>query len=455
MVNYSCPTCDKLFKQKGHYEFHMNRKTPCKKNDGALTKLAKKLNVGMFNSLAYDELKNYYDNELNKDKSTFNSSNDEPTPIGCIEEMLEPIPEEFWKKRGLKILDPCCGNGNFHLVISNKLRAVKNAACLHFNDINIQRIHNVNTVFKEVMVTTKDFLKENFDTDYDLIVGNPPYALMMEDGNRASKNHSVSSLFIKKSLECLKDGGYLVYIIPDNWMSLADRNIFCKLLTSYQFIKLSIHKAKKWFPKVGSSFTWFVLQKTHRVEPFTVEYIYKKIEYSSSVMSQERMYIPLFYSNLTQSIFAKTIDSPRAKYIVETSSDLHKYTKRNLINDTENDIFKYKLIHTPKQTVWSNRAHKYQDGWKVFISTTDKYSLFVDKCGMTQSIAFIRCEDEEHAKNICKQLECPIYRFLNNACRYGNFNNIRILQRFPVSFTNPYTEFGITNEEIGYIESHL
>ena len=30
MVNYICSNCGKIFKQKGHYTNHMNRKTPCK-----------------------------------------------------------------------------------------------------------------------------------------------------------------------------------------------------------------------------------------------------------------------------------------------------------------------------------------------------------------------------------------------------------------------------------------
>lgn len=455
MVKYSCLNCEKVFNQKGHYDSHINRKTPCKKDETLTISAVKKLNIGLFDSLPYEYVKRYYDNQLNKDLSTFNSSNDEPTPIGCIEEMLEPIPDEFWKQENLKILDPCCGNGNFHLVIANKLRIAGNKGCLHFNDINLKRIENVNAVFKNAFVTANDFLIDSFDNDYDLIVGNPPYALIMDNGKRASKNHSISSLFIKKSLECLKDGGYLAYIIPDNWMSLADRNTLCRILTEYQFIKLSIHKAKKWFPKVGSSFTWFVLQKKNGVDPFIVEYIHKKNEYSSVVKCQVRSYIPLFYSTFTQSIFDKTIDSKLPKYKVETSSDLHKYTKRELINDNESIEFKYRLIHTPKQTVWAKRPHKYQAGWKVFISTTDTYSAFVDNCGMTQSIAFIRCETKEMAESICEQLKSPLYKFLNNACRYGNFNNIRILQQFPISTKNPYDEFGITANEIKYIESYL
>lgn len=33
MVNYSCSNCQKIFNQKGHYDYHMNRKTPCKKDN--------------------------------------------------------------------------------------------------------------------------------------------------------------------------------------------------------------------------------------------------------------------------------------------------------------------------------------------------------------------------------------------------------------------------------------
>lgn len=33
MVNYSCSNCQKVFNQKGHYDTHMKRKTPCKKDN--------------------------------------------------------------------------------------------------------------------------------------------------------------------------------------------------------------------------------------------------------------------------------------------------------------------------------------------------------------------------------------------------------------------------------------
>ena len=59
--------------------------------------------------LDYQTLKNYYDETLNKNKDLVQTSNDEPTPIDCVEEMINKIPEEFWMKEDIKILDPCCG----------------------------------------------------------------------------------------------------------------------------------------------------------------------------------------------------------------------------------------------------------------------------------------------------------------------------------------------------------
>ena len=80
-------------------------------------------------------------------------------------------------------------------------------------------------------------------------------------------------------------------------------------------------------------------------------------------------------------------------------TDLHIYTKTKFISNEKTGTFIHKLIHTPKQTVWASKPHKFQDGYKVFISTTDKYKVFVDDCGMTQSIVFIICENKDFIKN--------------------------------------------------------
>ena len=81
---------------------------------------------------------------------------------------------------------------------------------------------------------------------------------------------------------------------------------------------------------------------------------------------------------------------------------------------------------------------------------------------MTQSIVFILCSNEEEAKKYLKILQHPLYLFINNICRWGNFNNIRILQSFPIptieysgNHQDIYDNFNITKEEIEFINYSL
>jgi hypothetical protein len=241
-------------------------------------------------------------------------------------------------------------------------------------------------------------------------------------------------------------------------MSYADRNVLIEILTSLQIIHLDIHTAKKYFKKIGSSFTWYIIQNCPSYKNMNVSGIWKKKEYVSSVVSTPRKYIPLLYNETVQTILSKTIDTNLPKFEVKTSSDLHKYTKAEFIRAEKTEEFKYKLIHTPSQTVYASRPHKFQEGYKLFISTTDKYSVFIDNCGMTQSIVFILCSNEEQAKKYLEILQHPLYVFINNICRWGNFNNIRILQSFPIptldysgNHQEIYDYFKITKEEKDYI----
>jgi hypothetical protein len=81
---------------------------------------------------------------------------------------------------------------------------------------------------------------------------------------------------------------------------------------------------------------------------------------------------------------------------------------------------------------------------------------------MTQSIVFILCTNEEQAIKYSKILQHPLYIFINNICRWGNFNNIRILQKFPIpnieysgNHQEIYDYFDITEVEISFIEDSL
>jgi adenine-specific DNA-methyltransferase len=496
MPKISCEKCGKEFNSKSHYTQHQNRKTPCVNEnkikeliDKTVEEKLTKLNVAnaslLVNSFenniptahtavsnqllvnktvetaTFQELQKYYDETLNTDKSTYKSSNDEPTPIDCVNEMIRHLPTELWSRSDLSILDPCCGNGNFSIPILFELlkhhdKRTILEEILEFNDINDERLENVRKVFcgeiYKLQITNNNFISPDDPIcknpkKYDLIVANPPYAKLLENGKRASKNHNLIKDFIEKTLTKLKPDGYLLFITPDNWMSYADRNVLIEIITRLQIIHLDIHSAKKYFKKIGSSFTWYIIQNRESYKNINVSGIWKKNVYTSSVVSMPRKYIPLLYNQTVQDILLKTVDNTLlAKFEVKTSSDLHKYTKAALISDVPTENHTYKLIHTPNQTVYASRPHKYQEGYKVFISTTDRYKVFIDTCGMTQSIVFILCSNEQQAKKYLQILQHPLYIFINNICRWGNFNNIRILQSFPIPVINGNMNSNMNND---------
>ena len=146
------------------------------------------------NKQSFQKIKEYFE-RLNQDQSHFVNSNDICTPLDCVKTMVDKIPKDFWQQKKLKILDCCCGNGNFHSYITTKT----NLQNLYFNEINLKRIDNVKKYFGEnINLTTKDFLIFPDIEKYDLVVANPPYAKF--NGNlRVSKNHNLSRDFILKS----------------------------------------------------------------------------------------------------------------------------------------------------------------------------------------------------------------------------------------------------------------
>lgn len=383
---------------------------------------------------------------LNGDLSHYDSSNDICTPMALVKEMVDKIPKELWKRDKLKVLDCCCGNGNFLAYIGTKTKLDN----LYFNEINEKRIVNCKKFFgDDIHLTKKDFLEFDDNEEYDLVVANPPYAKFTDDGKRTAKNHNLSRDFIKKALNVTKRGGYILFIVPDNWMSYSDCNDLPLLLSQYQFRYLSVHTPKKYFPTVGSTFTYFVLQKTPNKEPFTIANGYKLKDTQTVTLDVNSHFIPLYYSPIVKSIMDKTVNNENVeRYNVETSSDLHKHSKGKYFSPQKDDTHKYKIWHTPRQCFYSSIPHKYQNGWKVFISLTTQYETFIDDCGATQSIAFIRCKDKNEAKKINKELQHPIYKFINNLTRYGNFGNNRIWQRMPV-----LSSVSLTNEELNFVKN--
>ena len=127
----------------------------------------------------------------------------------------------------ISILEPACGTG---CVIAECLRLLSNTPVMITGvEIEDKLAEQTTETFREyenVRIVKSDFLVYNEDQGYDLIIGNPPYfetKLTVEQKQEYDEilcgRTNVYSLFIYRSIQMLKQGGELRFIIPRTILS--------------------------------------------------------------------------------------------------------------------------------------------------------------------------------------------------------------------------------------------
>jgi len=226
-----------------------------------------------------------------------------PTPLLIRKDMLNTIPESFWKNKNNKIFEPCAGKGQFILdIISLFMNGLIDVPelinpekrykfivtnCIYFADINPDNIDICKKIISLGMKNVNlnyylgDTLNTEFNiqsyfniTGFNLVIGNPPYNI----SGKASTGNTLYQDFIRKPLnEWLLPQGYLLYVTPPAWRKPIfekDQEIYKKSCSKnyglYQLmsidnhmIYLEMHNEKdgqKHF-KAGTRYDFYLIQK--------------------------------------------------------------------------------------------------------------------------------------------------------------------------------------------------
>lgn len=373
-----------------------------------------------YKSLAHsteNEIIRYY-NSINQDKFHMTSNDDICTPMECVKKMIDYIPNELWSKQKIKVLDPCCGNGNFGAYCQFKT----NINNIWFNDINKTRIANCKKILNPKHLSSVNFLDMDSYGKWDLIMANPPYS------GGGNKNHSLSNEFIEHSIKLLKNNGYLCFVTPNNWMTYNNNNTTLNaLLSNGSFIVID-NDVKKYFPRVGSSFTIMIWQKGVFSNKTYIKNNYLvKDEQHDVIIPSDISFIPLYISQTVIDIVNKSIQKANNNF--NYRCDLHNFTKKALLSDNKDSQFKYKTIHTARKTRFAKFKQDIYDKWVIIVPLSTYYVPFIQThVNTTQSVGYFSFDTKANAKKYMDIITHPCYKLIIHLTRYGNFNNIMVLK---------------------------
>ena len=150
----------------------------------------------------------------------------EITPL--VNEMLDQLPDDIWTSTTTRFFDPAIAGGQFVREIERRLleagHSKKNVSGRVFGceeyEHQVQYALNKYKLLGNYAVT--DFLEQDFNMKFDVIVGNPPFnsnkktADSVAGNGGTGGNSRLYKHFRTKSLELLKPGGFLAFVSLKN-----------------------------------------------------------------------------------------------------------------------------------------------------------------------------------------------------------------------------------------------
>lgn len=121
--------------------------------------------------------------------------------------------------------------------------------------------------YQGVNVVLTDYLSwENNAMKFDVIAGNPPYNAPQDDnGVKRGGGDTLWDKFVVKSMDLLKDKGYLCLVHPMGWRSPVGNYACIKnLLMANNLLSLSVNSAEKGIKVfgAGTAYDYYVCQKS-------------------------------------------------------------------------------------------------------------------------------------------------------------------------------------------------
>ena len=389
-----------------------------------------------------------------------------------VNEILDHYPETLWASDTTTFFDPAIGGGQFVAEIERRLRANGHAdenirkRVFGFESSQFLVDLSVNMNKLKGQYARKPYEKflemEVGKMKFDVVIGNPPYEAATEDGRKDQANN-LWSKFTHKGMSLVKDGGYFSFITPTSWLSPAadigkgkhGTRFFEAYFQKYKTHVLNVNECARHF-NVGSTFSYFVLEKTPSSN-FNTRVITEEDDFTIDLKTIN--YLPKSMNPLSISINKKVLEHADKFGIVGNNLP----ETRGEMNKTADAEFTVPCYNTPAKggTYWYAREPiSTASKAKVIISISGNYVPVYDQGGMSftgMCLAYY-LKPNDSMESIRSFLESRLVKFVLNENKYTGWVSPVISDLPEIDKTRTWTDqdlyahFGLTQEEIDYVE---
>jgi len=279
--------------------------------------------------------------------------------------------------------------------------------------------------------------------NFDVIIGNPPY--QQKVGER--KTETLWDKFVLKSLNTLKENGYLVYVHPSGWRNIDGKfkNIQKEILGK-NLLYLEIHNEKDGLKTFNSEtrYDWYILQNTNVEKTNTSIKFQDGSIYTCDVKGLE--FIPNGNYDKIMSMIAKPNE--------ECVNVIHDYslyeTRKSWMSRTKNEEYKYPCVYTVNSKseityYYSSKQHGHYGTPKFIwsngrISSIGSYVDINGDYGLTQ-FAYAIIDEPNNLCKIKEVFDSKEFRDLMELCAVGQLTvNYKVISIFKKDFWKEFNK---------------
>lgn len=309
------------------------------------------------------------------------------TSTTVVRKLIKQVVEKNGTNK--KVLDPCCGTGNFLLQLPKGFSMDK----IYGNDIDVigMKLTRINMALKFPKVkieticqhiTSDNFLSEYKEQSFDMIIGNPPwgYVFSEEESVKLRENYTCAigkniesyDVFIEQSLKKLKKDGALSFVLPEAILNVKSHTPIRQLLieqSSIQYLEflgnafdkvqcpciiLQMKNTRKKMSCIGMQVNdgnrVFELNKEREITPvyFSFTMTDKEYEITQKMVNQDNI---TFLEN--QAIFALGIVTGNNKKYIS-----NKKSTKNEVILKGSDLCRFRKKETNNYIVFKPKAYQ-------------------------------------------------------------------------------------------------